>query len=312
MSFSGIVKKELSEQIARTRSCQLSELSALLLFCGSLKNRKGQLSLILKTENEDVVRKYFTLLKKAYNIDTCALPDPGQEPAKTGIYEIEITKEQELTDILKGVKWMTPEGEILHMSDTVNPLLLQTTDMKRAFLRGAYLAGGSMSDPRKGYHLEYVCTTLPMAEQLQSVVRSFDIEAKIVERKRYQVLYIKEGESIVELLNVMEAHRALMDLENLRIEKEIRNSINRRVNCETANICKTANAASRQVADIELIQRVQGLDSLPGPLREMAQVRLEHPEEPLADLGNYLDPPVGKSGVNHRLRKLSEIAESLQ
>ena len=137
----------------------------------------------------------------------------------------------------------------------------------------------------------------------------FGIEAKIILRKKYFVVYIKESESIVELLNVMEAPVALMNLENLRILKEVRNSINRKVNCEAANITKTVNAASRQIEDIELLRDTLGLSNLPLALRQMAEVRLSYPDASLKELGDYLEPPVGKSGVNHRLRKLSELAE---
>ena len=203
-------------------------------------------------------------------------------------------------------KWSRLEGA------TTNGLILQNTCCKRAFIRGAFLAGGSMSDPNKSYHFEIVCHTLDQGKQLQSVMQSFDTDAKIVERKGHYVVYLKEGSQIVDMLNVMEAYVALMNLENVRILKEVRNTINRKVNCETANINKTVNAAVKQVEDIELIRERIGLDNLPDNLREMALLRLEYPEATLKELGNYLEPPVGKSGVNHRLRKLSAIAEDLK
>ena len=194
----------------------------------------------------------------------------------------------------------------------VNPLLLKNACCQRAFLRGAFLSTGSISDPAKGYHLEFVCTDAGKAAQIQEMLHNFDIEGKIVLRKKYHVVYLKEGESIVDLLNVCEAHVALMELENLRILKDMRNSINRRVNCEAANITKTVNAATRQIEDIEYIQSHGGLGMLPDNLREMAEVRMEYPDATLKELGEYLNPPVGKSGVNHRLQKLNEIAERLK
>ena len=138
------------------------------------------------------------------------------------------------------------------------------------------------------------------------------MDAKIVERKKHYVVYLKVGAQIVDILNVMEAHVALMNLENVRILKEMRNSVNRKVNCETANISKTVNAAVKQLEDIIYIKETEGLDQLPDNLKEMALLRLEHPEAPLKELGTYLDPPVGKSGVNHRLRKICEEAERLR
>ena len=130
--------------------------------------------------------------------------------------------------------------------------------------------------------------------------------------QKYQVVYLKEGSQIVDILNIMEAHVALMNLENVRILKEMRNSVNRKVNCETANISKTVNAAVKQLADIEYIRETAGLSYLPENLKEMALLRLEYPDAPLAELGTYLNPPVGKSGVNHRLRRISEMADSLR
>ena len=171
---------------------------------------------------------------------------------------------------------------------------------------------GSMSDPEKSYHLEFVCEDEEQARFLRSMIATFDIETRVLERKEHYVVYLKEGTSIVDLLNVMEAHVALMELENLRILKEMRNTVNRRVNCETANINKTVNAAAKQVEDILYIEEHKGLVSLPDTLYEMARVRLDNPDATLKELGEILVPPVGKSGVNHRLRKISEYADKLR
>ena len=202
--------------------------------------------------------------------------------------------------------------KIGNLNEPVSNLLIKNSCCQRAFLRGAFLSIGSMSDPQKSYHLEFVCTDEDKARQLQSVIQGFEIDAKIVLRKKYYVVYLKEGSGIVDLLNVCEAPVALMNLENLRILKEMRNSINRRVNCEAANITKTVNAATRQIEDIEYLRDYYGFQKLPDNLRQMAEVRLEYPDAPLKELGDYLDPPVGKSGVNHRLRKLSELADRLR
>ena len=194
----------------------------------------------------------------------------------------------------------------------VDPLLLKNVCCRRAFLRGAFLAVGSMSDPVKGYHLEFDCGDEAGAGLLQELIRGFGIESKVILRKKYYVVYLKEGSAIVDLLNVFEAPISLMNLENLRILKEMRNSVNRRVNCETANIAKTVNAAARQVEDIEYLGEHYGFRNLPRPLREMAEIRLEYPDAPLKELGELFDPPLGKSGVNHRLRKLSELADKMR
>lgn len=287
MSFSREVKEELASHISSARHCRTAELAAMMSLSGQYgKDRQGLYTIGFQIENEVVLRKGFTLLEKTYNIEKNA-----------GITEEEMQTVYQSFGDLQG---------------TVDSRLLNKPCCRRAFLRGAFLCVGSISDPEKGYHLEFVCTEESKARQLQQVIQSFDIEAKIVLRKKYHVVYIKEGAGIVDLLNVMGAHVALMNLENLRILKEMRNSINRRVNCEAANITKTVNAASRQIEDILFLRDHYGLQKLPLPLREMAEVRLAYPDAPLKELGEHLEPPVGKSGVNHRLRRLGELAEKVR
>ena len=191
-------------------------------------------------------------------------------------------------------------------------LITQNACCKRAFIRGAFLSSGSMSDPKKAYHLEIVISSLDKAEQLRDMIQTFSIDAKIVMRKKNYVVYIKEGSQIVDLLNVMEAHIALMNLENVRILKEMRNSINRQVNCEAANINKTVTAASKQKEDILYIRDTVGLGDLADGLEDIARLRIDYPEASLKELGAMLLPPIGKSGVNHRLRRLSMIADQLR
>lgn len=287
MSFSSEVKEELAKRISPARHCRIAELAAIMNFCGQYgRDEKGGFTIGFQTENEAVVRKGFTLLKKTYNIDT----------------DISLS-EQEMRDIL---------DKIGNPEEPVSSLLIKNTCCRRAFLRGAFLSVGSMSDPAKGYHLEFDCVSESKARQLRELMRDFEIESKIIRRKKYYVVYLKEGAGIVELLNVCEAYVSLMNLENMRILKEMRNSVNRRVNCETANIAKTVSAAARQVEDIEYIRKYYGFQNLPETLRQMAEIRLENPDVALKELGELFDPPLGKSGVNHRLRKLSELAEEIR
>lgn len=290
MSFSADVKEELEKVLPGSRHCQLAELAAIIHFGCSINVSESDDALIeIQSENDFVRRKYFTLSKKTFIISNCSVKK-----------------------VLQAVKLLDEGGNLGRVSDEVSPLLIKNSCCKRAFLRGAFLCLGSMSDPRKGYHLEFVCEHEVHAEQIRQVVGSFDLEAKIVRRKKYYVVYLKEGAGIVDLLNVMGAHVSLMNLENLRIEKEMRNSINRQVNCEAANITKTVQAASKQIEDIKLLEKYYGMSNLPEPLRQMAEVRLAYPESSLKELGGYLNPPVGKSGVNHRLRKLSEMADKIK
>lgn len=304
MSFSSEVKEELEKQISKSRHCQLAELAAIISFSGRMVFKDKTAHLEIMTEHAGLARKCYTLLKWAFGISA--------EIAAHNNGVLVIENPDEVQRVLQAVKFIDETGKLQPFKGAVSGLLLQKSCCRRAFIRGAFLSSGSMSDPHKSYHFEIVCTTEEQAGQIQELITDFGMDAKIVPRKKYFVVYLKEGDQIVNILNVMEAHVALMNLENVRILKEMRNSVNRQVNCETANINKTVNAAVRQIEDIEFIRDKIGLDQLPEHLRQMAMVRLEYPQAPLKDLGEYLSPPVGKSGVNHRLRKLCEIADNMR
>ncbi|MBR3243290.1 MAG: DNA-binding protein WhiA [Parasporobacterium sp.] len=183
---------------------------------------------------------------------------------------------------------------------------------KRAFLRGAFLGAGTISDPEKEYRFDILCSSGELAAFLKDLFAEFGIQAKITTRRGKKVLYLKDAEQIVEALNVMEAHKAMMQYENVRILKEMRGSINRQVNCETANISKAVSAGMRQMKDIELIRDTIGLEKLDDNLTAAARARIENPEATLEELGNLMSPALSKSAVNHRMRKLSQIAKALK
>lgn len=303
MSFSREVKEELVKLESTARHCQIAELAAILVYSRAVKTTsEGDTFIEVQSDLPQVAKKCFTLLEKTFKIDSDKEQDSAQ---RLNTFQYEGNRDVSVEKILQTIKYS--QGDTL-----VNPLVMKSLCCKRCFLRGVFLSIGSMSNPEKGYHLEFVCENMEQAEQLLDTLMIFDIEAKVVQRKRYQVVYIKESEEIVELLNVMGAHISLMNLENLRILKDVRNSINRRVNCEAANITKTVNAAAKQIEDIQYIKEHYGFDNLSDNLRQIAEVRLEYPEAALKELGEYLVPSVGKSGVNHRLRKLSELADRLR
>ena len=291
MSFSSEIKQELSAHVPPARHCRLAEMAAILNFCSRVESVEGESPCVkMHTENLAVARKYFTLLRKTFNIEMNVSTRQSRNPRGSLSYEV------------------TSFGGL----EPVKHMLVQNQCCRRAYIRGAFLASGSLSDPEKGYHFEIVCSGEEKADELREMLASFGIDARITLRKRSYVLYVKEGSQIADLLNVMEAHVALMKFENVRILKEMRNSVNRQVNCETANLNKTVSAAVKQIEDIQFIQRTIGFDELPENLAEIAVLRLEQPETTLKELGQMLTPPVGKSGVNHRLRKLSLIAEELR
>lgn len=295
MSFSSEVKKELAAQEPHARHCQLAELAAMIHFAARLSVSAGEPHLSVESAGGMLKEKFGRLLFTLFGILPSVLDLSGAD----------------MLAVLEGVKVWDAAGGRFRSMDAADGLLIQQSCCRRAFIRGAFLACGSMSNPGKAYHFEIVSRATAQALQLQEAIRSFEIDARIVKRKKNQVVYVKEGAHIVDLLNIMEAHQALMNLENVRIVKEMRNSVNRRVNCETANIGKTVGAAVRQIEDILWIRDTKGLECLPDHLREIAELRLKYPDEPLARLGTYLSCPVGKSGVNHRLRRITEIAEQM-
>ncbi len=313
MSFSSGVKEELSRQISPARHCRIAEIASILCLCGHVSIDENDRCVIkMSMENEAVARKYFTLLEKTFNIKADMITRRGTHPQSAGSSMVLVSSDHEARKILLATKLMDPDGRIGEDMSAVKGRVIQSTCCRRAFLRGAFLAAGSVSDPEKFYHFEIACPSGEKASQIREIIASFGMDARIVLRKKYHVVYVKESSQIADLLNVMEAPQALMDFENIRILKEMRGSVNRKVNCETANINKTVSAAVKQLEDIEYIRDTVGFDSLPENLARIAEERLARPEATLKELGETLDPPVGKSGVNHRLRKLCSLAGQLR
>jgi len=313
VSFSGNVKDELSHQMSGARHCQIAEIAAIISLCGRIQiSAEEEYVIQIHTETIAVARKYYTLLKNTFHITAEVSVRQNSYLKKNKTYMVAIREHENSLQVLKATKLINVQGEIMEDLSIQNNLVVQQTCCKRAFIRGAFLAAGSISAPEKFYHFEIVCATMAKAKQLQALIKVFEIEAKIILRKKNYVLYIKEGSQIVDILNVMEAHQALMELENIRILKEMRNSVNRQVNCETANIHKTVSAAVKQMEEITYIRDTIGFSELSEGLEEIARLRIENPEATLKELGQMLNPPVGKSGVNHRLRKLGEIAKLIR
>lgn len=314
MSFSSEVKAELAGNMPGARHCQIAELAAMMSMVAYVRYWKEQpVALVIVTERSVIAREIATLIKRLFKY----CPDAGvrRTGADSRVYRMEINSPEVVQQILLTLKIENGHisvGRNRCQQMKVSRLVTRQDCCRRAYLKGVFMTSGSVSDPNKGYHLEIVCDNCGRAEFIRDIISGFDIDAKIIQRKKYYVVYIKDGEMIVDMLNIMGAHISLMNMENIRIKKDIRNNINRRVNCEAANLNKTVSAAVKQIDDINYIISTKGIGFLPENLQELAIVRLENEDATLKELGEMMTPPIGKSGVNHRLRKISEIAEEMR
>ena len=296
MSFSLDVKDELLKYHPTEEHCRLAELSALVRFLGRQISEADE-ELVISSDNKAALRKCFTMLNKTFNIGMDVFEDENHR------LKTQVSLNAGNCDI----------KEVFKRLRILNPMdLLRRDCCKRSYLRGAFLATGYIEDPKKSYHFEILTDEEEYAKLLTYLLSQFNIIAKRSLRKKYFVIYIKESEAVSDVLSVMGAHKSMMGLANTRIEKNVRNNTNRRLNCDIANVSRSVNAASKQIDDILYIRDKVGLDALPESLKEMALIRVEYPAESFADLGGRLNPPVGKSGVNHRLRKISEFADDLR
>ncbi|RKD33403.1 DNA-binding protein WhiA [Thermohalobacter berrensis] len=314
MSFSSKTKNELSRIEVEDKCCQIAELSALIRMSGSIQiSGLGKISIKFTTENAAIARRIFSLLKKIYDIHTEVRVRKNRQLKKNNNYLMIINNPIVTNKVLADTGIYEKDKEqYFNINYGIPERLIDKRCCRRSYIRGAFLGGGSLSDPEKTYHLEFVTHSSKHAKDLSNLINSFDLNSKIVTRKENYVVYLKEGEQIVDLLNIIGAHSALLKLENIRVLKEVRNNINRIVNCETANLSKTINAALRQIKNIQYIDEVMGIENLSKGLADIARLRLQNREASLKELGQMLSPPVGKSGVNHRLRKIEEIADKLR
>jgi DNA-binding protein WhiA len=308
MSFAAITKKELTLVEIGTHCCRVSELAALIRMNGAVQLTNRKVVLDISTENAAIARRIYSLLKLQFEIHPEILVRKKMRLKKNNVYIVRISQ---------GVQELLQQLSIVREGFTfipgIAPKLIGDICCKKAYLRGAFLAGGSVNSPEgSSYHLEIASMYEGHSHALCDLVNAFNLNAKCIERKKGYVMYLKEGERIVAFLNLIGAHQALLKFEDVRIVKDMRNSVNRLVNCETANLNKTISASMRQIENIELIKKEMGLENLPDRLREIAELRLQHPDMNLKELGEYLKGKVSKSGVNHRLRKLNEMAEKLR
>ncbi|MFZ5647867.1 MAG: DNA-binding protein WhiA [Bacillota bacterium] len=308
MSFSAQTKNELARISGSKDCCKLSELSALFRMDGSINISGKRIYINILNENAAVARKIFSLIREVFEVQAEVLVQRRNKLRKNNIYLVRVAPQDMTSEILAHLGLVDGDGNLL---DNVKKDFLKKECCRRSYLRGAFLGGGSVNNPEGTYHLEIITNNENHARDIKRLMRRFRLDAKINNRKNWCVVYLKESEQIVSCLNIMGAHNALLDFENKRIFKDMRNQVNRLVNCETANLNKTVNASVQQIESIRRIKTVMGLDKLPPALRQVAEARINNPDASLRELGEMLDPKLGKSGVNHRLRKIEEIAQKI-
>lgn len=307
MSFAAQTKKELT-MIEGDACCEKAELSALIRMNGAVQITNQRIVLDISTENAAIARRIYSLLKKMFQVHTELLVRKKMRLKKNNVYIVRVPNQ--VQDILSQLH-IVSEGFLF--TPGIEKKIIRKQCCKRAYLRGAFLAGGSVNNPEgSSYHLEIASMYEEHCQALCRLAGEFDLNARCIERKKGFIFYIKEGEKIIEFLNLIGAHQALLRFEDVRIMKDMRNSVNRLVNCETANLNKTIGAAVRQIDNIRLLEKEVGLDNLPEKLREVAEVRLKYPDLNLKEVGDMLKGNVSKSGVNHRLRKIDEMAQKLR
>ncbi len=307
MTYALQVKNELARLKQGRKCCQMAELTAFLRFSGSINISGKNISLNVITANPAVARRIFKLFKRLFGLNSELIVRRKSRLQKNNVYLIRIARTGRIFNVL-GQLGLLKDGVLCReLPEAVH----RKKCCRRAYLRGAFLAAGSISNPESSYHLEIYTDYQQHADDLAAVAATFGLQAKVKSRKNKYLVYIKDSEQIVEFLNISGAHSALLGFENIRILKDIRNHINRLVNFETANVGKTVKASVRQIQAIRRIEEQCGLDSLDPALRDIARLRLQNPEASLAELGEMLQPPLGKSGVNHRLRKIERISKGL-
>jgi len=312
MSFSQEVKDELLEVVLGARHCQLAELAALISMSGHVyTSRYGKHCIRLQAENGTVIKKCLLLIRKCFGYEADVTVRYNRAKDNT-IFFLTVMDSETAIKILQATRIMDSDGSMMRDMSLTNTVGIANLCCKRSYLRGAFIACGSISDPKRSYHFEIAVPSLKKARQIIDALKPFELGARIIERRKYYVVYLKESEQISDMLNVIGAHRSLLNFENVRVYKDVANSVNRQHNCDMANMKKTIDSAQKQIRDIKYIKEKIGFEGLDKGLADIARIRLENDILPLKDLGELLDPPVGKSGVNHRLRKLSEIADDLR
>ena len=313
MSFASETKNELSRIIPEKKCCQLADIAGFMRIGGSIGLAgMGRFKISMSTPNLAVVRHYKQLIKEYFSVDVSIEMGQGSGIEKNNLYTITLGPEENSEQILREVGILMVREGMNSISDEIYDGIIRTKCCRKSFLRGAFLAAGTVSNPEKGYHYEIFTSSERIAKDIRRICNSFtDITAKVVARKRGYGIYIKAREQVRDMLGIMGASNQFFEFDNVMMMKDLMSQTRRENNLDNANIDKALRTAEHQIECIKRIEAYQGLDSLSPKLREAALARLEHPELGIQDLGSIMNPPLSKSGINNRLRIITEIAENL-
>lgn len=306
MSFSTNTKRELARLDIDEPCCRGVALKTLLEMSGTLLEGT-RTSIVFGSENPSIARRFYQLSKTMLDCKPVISVSRRKNFKKNNVYSVRINVDPALLDKLESIGIRISGRDFFRISEKQESSFC----CLRIFLRYAFLAGGSIINPQRGYHLEIACSREDMANRIVAAMEGFNLRPGTIPRKQLCVVYLKDADQIADFLNIVSAHTAMLKMESIRTIKGMRNKVNRLINCETANINKSINASLKQIENINLIQRTMGLGSLPESLRKIAVLRLENPEASLKELGELMNPPMSKSGVNHKMRKIGEIAEKI-
>lgn len=309
MSFSSDVKNEVAKIRVEDYNIIISELAGITPMCGVLKYKNFNLSMEYVTENAPVARRIFTFLRKSFGFDV-EVRNAKSKQLKKNLYIINVDEDESCRLLLDELKYIRDEN--VFIKNYRPEEITKSIREKKAYIRGAFLGAGSITNPEKSYHLEFVCSDEENADFLREKINEFGLNSKVTTRKDKYIVYIKEAEQISDFLSVIGAFNSLLKFENIRVLKEMRNNVNRIVNCETANLNKTVKSSLDQVEDIKLIDREIGLENLDDDLKLLADIRMNNRSMSLSDIANSLEPKVSKSTINYRFKKLKRIANKLR
>jgi len=310
LSYSTTTKSEIARLSIDKKCCQEVALATFLELNGTFLVTGSKSYLVFSSENAAIARRFYKISKEVLACSPVISVSRRNNFKKNNVYSVRIAADKKVKKRLSELGLLIVDRGFVRAVGENEPN--DSGCCPKIFLRSAFLAAGSIVNPQRGYHLEIASPSETVALRIAKVMGNYGLKPGLVRRKQCYVVYLKEADQIADFLGIIGAHTAMLKLESIRTIKGMRNKVNRLINCETANINKSINASLKQIENITVIRNTIGLERLPESLKKIAVLRLENPDASLKELGELLDPPVGKSGVNHRMRKIEQIADKIK